>query len=86
MYLARIVGNATSVVAHPSVKGQTLLICQQIEPDGQDLGEPFIAIDGQHGAGIGSRVIVSTDGLHARELAHDPHSPLRNAVIGVVDD
>lgn len=86
MFLARIVGNATSVVAHPSVRGQTLFICQPIGKEGGDEGEPFVAVGAKLGAGIGSRVIVSTDGIHARDLAHDPHSPIRNSVIGVVDD
>lgn len=86
MLFARIVGNASSVVAHRSVRGQTLFVCQPIDDSGADLGEPFIACGGRHGAGWGSRVIVSTDGQHARELVKDPHSPLRNMIVGVVDD
>jgi microcompartment protein CcmK/EutM len=44
-----------------------------------------VAID-LFGAGLHQRVFVSTDGIGARGIVHDEHSPVRNFVQGVIDD
>ena len=31
------------------------------------------------------RVILSTDGSATRDLVKDPHTPLRNLIVGIVD-
>ncbi len=85
MILARIDGNAVATVAHPSLKGLRLLICQPIDSEGNEVGEPSIAFDEQ-GAGLHSKVFFTTDGSAARDACGDEHSPLRNMVAGVVDD
>lgn len=85
MILSRIDGSAVATVAHPSLKGLRLLICQPIDAQGNDAGDPTIAFDEQ-GAGLHSRVFFTTDGSAARQAAGDEHSPLRNMVAGVVDD
>lgn len=86
MLLCRVVGNAVATHAHPSLKGRKLLLCQQENPEGRSLREPpFVAID-LFGAGMHQRVFVSTDGIGARDLVHDEHSPVRNFIQGVIDD
>lgn len=85
MNLARIDGNAVATVAHPSLRGLSLLICQPIDEQGRDCGDPVVAFD-QQGAGIGDRVFYTTDGSAAREVAGDEHSPLRNMIVGIVDE
>jgi len=85
MFLARVVGHATSTVRHPSLRGRTLLLCQPVDDEGAAWGEPSLAV-AEHGAGIGATVMVSADGLHARHLVRDERAPLRNAIIGVIDD
>jgi microcompartment protein CcmK/EutM len=63
-----------------------MLLCQREDPEGNPEGEPpFVAID-LFGAGMHQRVFVSTDGIGARGIVHDEHSPVRNFVQGVIDD
>lgn len=85
MQLVRIDGNVTSSHAHPSLKGCLLLICQPLGFDGKDLGEPVLAIGG-HGAGLHSQVVMLADGSTAQAMVADKLSPLRNVVLGVVDE
>lgn len=85
MTLARVDGSAVATIGHPTLKGWKLLICQPIDPDGSDIGEPVMAIDAQ-GAGIGTKVIFSTDGSATRSAVHDDRSPLRNMVVALVDN
>ncbi|MGF1448429.1 MAG: EutN/CcmL family microcompartment protein [Opitutales bacterium] len=84
MQLARVDGNITATICHPSMRGWRTLICQPIAEDGSDAGQPMLAID-PHGAGLHARVIVSTDGMATRGRVEDVHSPLRNMVIGLAD-
>jgi microcompartment protein CcmK/EutM len=80
------VGNAVATHCHPSLKGFTMLLCQQEQDDGTPTGDaPFVAID-LFGAGLHQRVFVSTDGIAARGIVHDEHSPVRNFVQGVIND
>lgn len=85
MLLARIDGTVVAAVAHPSVKGWRLLICQPLTSDGEASGSPVVAIDNL-GAGLHSRAILSSDGRSVREELGDPHSPIRYRVIGLVDE
>lgn len=72
--------------AHPSLRGFTMLLCQKEEADGTPSADPpFVAID-LFGAGMHQRVFVSTDGIGARDIVHDDHSPVRNFIQGIIDD
>ena len=84
MQLARIDGVITSTVCHPSMRGHRMVICQPLDDQGREEGQPVLALD-PHGAGLHQRVIFSTDGSATRELVRDEHSPLRNLVLAVVD-
>ena len=80
MRIATIRGYATSTVKHPSLQGRTLLIA---EPDSPDLA-PQIVLDNL-GAGIGQKVLISSDGSEARRMVGDELSPARWSVLGVID-
>ncbi len=84
MIPALVVGHAVSNHAHPSLKGAKLLVCQPVDAEGGAAGSPMVAVD-LFGAGMHSKVFVSTDGLGARHLVHDDHSPVRNFIQGVID-
>ena len=85
MQLARIVGNAVMTCAHNSVRGSALFLCQPIDESGAEISDPVIAIS-PFGGGIGSKVVISTDGASARGYAGDPKSPLRNSIICILDE
>ncbi len=84
MFLAQVVGHAVSSFSHPSMKGYKLLLCQALDPEHGLTGAPMVAID-LFGAGLHSKVFVSTDGLGARHIVHDNKSPIRNFIQGIVD-
>jgi ethanolamine utilization protein EutN len=85
MMHCRVDGTAISSTCHPSLQGWRLVICQPINEDGVDQGQPVLAIDPYH-AGLHQRVLVTTDGIGTRHRVHDDNSPLRNMVMGILDD
>ena len=84
MIPAQVVGHAVSSHCHPSLKGCKMLLCQPLDADGKAQGAPMVAID-LFGAGLHSKVFVSTDGVGARHMVHDEKSPVRNFIQGVID-
>ena len=85
MMLCRVDGNLTATVKHKSANGWRLILCQPIGADGMESGPLTVAID-PLGAGLHSRVLVSTDGKHTSDLVNDRHTPLRNCIVALVDD
>ena len=85
MILARVEGSVIATRKHPSLTGWRLIICQPIEHDGTPNGAPQVAID-PHGAGMHQRVIISSDGLAARNTVGDPKSPVRWMITAIVDE
>ena len=65
---------------HKSLNGWRLLIAI---PDSPDLA-PQIVLDSL-GAGIGQKVLISSDGSEARKLVGDQRSPARWTVLGIID-
>ena len=84
MLHARIDGHATATIAHPSLRGQRIVLCTPIDEFGADAGMPIAAVD-PIGAGRHSRVFITTDGSWTQNTVHDDHSPIRNQVIGLID-
>ncbi|MCE0499792.1 MAG: EutN/CcmL family microcompartment protein [Methylacidiphilales bacterium] len=80
MRIATIKGHVTSTIRHGSFKGQRLLIAV---PDSPDVA-PQVVLD-PLGAGIGQKVIISSDGSEARKIVGDEHSPARWSVLGIID-
>lgn len=84
MLLAIVNGLATATVAHPSLRGQRIVLCSPINESGAVTGSPVAALD-PIGAGRDTRVFITTDGSHTQQRLNDPTSPLRNEVVGLVD-
>ncbi len=84
MLYARIDGHATATIAHPSLRGQKLVLCTPVDAHGADAGAPFAAVD-PIGAGRHSLVFITTDGSWTQGTVHDRTSPIRNQVIGIID-
>jgi ethanolamine utilization protein EutN len=80
-----VVGRATSTVKHPTMQGQKLMIVQAHMADGRSVdADPVIAVDCV-GAGIGERVLFSSDGKYTREFLKADATPVRWAIIGICD-
>lgn len=84
MYFARVDGHATSTVCHPTLQGQIIVICTPIDEKGKATGAPFAAMD-PLGAGLHSKVMISTDGSFTAQRLGTRQCPLRNEIIGIID-
>ncbi len=84
MLSATIQGYATSTIKHCSLEGWRLLIAQPQAPDGAPDGPPQVVIDNL-GAGIGQKVIISSDGSESRKIVGDERSPARWNVLAIID-
>lgn len=84
MILARVVGHAVSALHHPSLRGARLLICESVDTEGRLSGKPMLCADWQ-GAGLHDDVFITTDGESVQPHITDPHCPLRNVIVGLID-
>jgi ethanolamine utilization protein EutN len=84
MQIGRVVGHAVATVKHPSMNGWRLLLVQMLGTKEQADGEPILAIDNL-GAGVGSRVILTSEGGAVRQLVGAKDSPIRWMVLGMCD-
>jgi ethanolamine utilization protein EutN len=84
MLIARVVGDMVATRKHPSHAGRNLLLVQPLELDGSNRGAAVIALDAI-GAGVGDKVLLTTDGFAAMSCVDQMQSPIDMAVIGFID-
>lgn len=85
MYTGIVLGNATATVKHPSMQGCKLLLVMALQADGRSIeGDPILVVD-TLGAGKGEKVMITSDGIGARELLGSNASPVRWTVLGIPD-
>ncbi len=85
MYLAKVMGKATSTLKHPSMEGTKLLLVMALQADGRSIeGDPILVVD-KLGAGLGEMVMITSDGIGAREMLKNDKSPVRWTVLGIPD-
>ena len=85
MQVALVVGHAQSTVKHDTLENQKLLLAQPLMMDGKSPdGPPLLVVD-RMGAGSKEKVIITSDGKAIREMFNVENSPIRWAVMGIVD-
>ncbi|MEM7557595.1 MAG: EutN/CcmL family microcompartment protein [Planctomycetota bacterium] len=85
MQVAMVVGHSSSTVKHATLEGQKLLVTQPLMADGVSPdGAPLLVVD-RFGAGAGEKVVITSDGKAIREMFNVENSPIRWAVMGIVD-
>jgi ethanolamine utilization protein EutN len=84
MQRARVVGQAVATAKHRSLAGWKLLVVQPLGVENRPDEFPLLAVDAL-GAGVGSTVILTSDGRSARELIGSPNTPVRYTTIGIED-
>ena len=85
MLIARVIGDVVATQKDPSHHARKILLVQPLNLDGSDRGEAVLALDAVD-AGIGERVLLSTEGFCAMTAVGRPNSPIDAAVIGVIDE
>jgi ethanolamine utilization protein EutN len=84
MLIGRVIGDVVATQKAASHEGMKLLVVQPLNLDGSDRGEAVVAVDAVD-AGVGERVLLSTEGFSAMTSVGRPNSPIDTAVIGVID-
>lgn len=84
MLIARVIGDVVATQKHPSHHGRKALLVQPLNLDGTDRGVAVVALDAVD-AGVGDRVLLTTEGFSAMTAVGRPESPIDMAVIGVID-
>jgi len=85
MLIARVIGDVVATQKDPSHHARKILLVQPLNLDGSDRGGAVLALDAVD-AGIGERVLLSTEGFSAMTAVGRPNSPIDAAVIGVIDE
>ena len=83
MILARIIGTVVATRKDPRLEGKKLLICQPVNPQGEDEKGYLIAVDTVH-AGYREKVLV-VSGSSARMASGCKDTPVDAAIVGIVD-
>jgi ethanolamine utilization protein EutN len=84
MLIAKVVGELVATQKHASHEGLKLLLVQPLNLDGSDRGDAVVAVDAVD-AGVGDRVLLTTEGFSAMTSVGRPQSPIDMAVIGFID-
>ena len=84
MLIGRVIGEVVATRKHESHEGLKALIVQPLNLDGTDRGDALVAVDAVD-AGIGDRVLLTTEGFSAMTSVERPQSPIDMAVVGVID-
>ena len=84
MIIARVIDNIVATRKHQSHVARKILLVQPLDLEGQDAGDPIVALDAVS-AGIGDRVLVVQEGFSAMTSVGRPNSPIDASVIGVID-
>lgn len=85
MLVGRIIGDVVATQKDASHAGRKILVVQPLNLDGSDRGEAVLALDAVD-AGIGERVLLSTEGFSAMTAVGRPNSPIDSAVVGIIDE
>ena len=84
MQIGEVIGHATATVKHLTLSGWRLAVVQPLDARGAADGAPILAID-QLGSARRDKVMISSDGKGVREMVGAENTPIRWAVIGLVD-
>jgi ethanolamine utilization protein EutN len=84
MLIGRVIGDIVATQKAASHEGRKILVVQPLNLDGSDRGEAVLALDAVS-AGIGERVLLTTEGFSAMTSVGRPNSPIDSAVIGIID-
>jgi len=84
MLIARVVGEVVATQKHASHEGLKLLLVQPLNLDGSNRGNAVVAMDAVD-AGVGDKVLLSTEGFSAMTSVGRTNSPIDMSVIGFID-
>jgi ethanolamine utilization protein EutN len=82
---ARVIGNLVATQKYQGLDGVKFLVVQPLDASRQPDGEPYVAVDATHQAGLDELVFVIASKEAAFALPNN-FVPVDAAVVGIVDD
>ncbi|MEN6603693.1 MAG: EutN/CcmL family microcompartment protein [Bryobacteraceae bacterium] len=84
MLIGRVIGEIVATRKHETHEERKILLVQPLNLDGSERGAAFVALDAVD-AGVGDRVLLTTEGFSAFTSVGYKKAPIDMAVIGIVD-
>lgn len=84
MFLARVKRKVIASAKHPAYDGKRVFVVQKVNPEGEDMGEEWLAMD-YVCAGINDIVICGGGPGVAKEVFQLDLAPIRTLIIAIVD-
>lgn len=85
MILAKVLGNIVATQKNRRYENASVMLCQQITPEGEETGNTLLALDSVE-AGVGDIVLIVQEGWSASTAATgEPGAAIDSAIVGVVD-
>ena len=85
MYIGKVIGTVVATIKISHLEGRKLLLVEQLNLKGQEVGYYDIAVDVAQ-AGPGDTVLVMDEGNGARQILGLDPGAVRAVVVGVVDE
>lgn len=85
MYIGKVIGTVVATIKISHLEGRKLLLVEQLNLEGQEVGYYDIAVDAAQ-AGPGDTVLVIDEGNGARQILGLDPGAVRAVVVGVVDE
>jgi ethanolamine utilization protein EutN len=83
MFFGRVIGTLVATVKDEKLKGHKLLVVQKVNYDGEDEGNPIIAMDFVQ-AGTGDFVFLAK-GKDAAFPLKNRNTPIEAGIMGIID-
>jgi len=84
VFLARVKRKVIASAKHPAYEGKRVFVVQKVNPDGQEVGEEWLAMD-YVSAGTGDLVVCGGAPGVAREVFQLDLAPIRTLIVAIVD-
>lgn len=85
MILAKVLGNVVATQKNVRYEGARVMLCEQINPEGEASGNTLLALDAVD-SGVGDTVLIVQEGFGASTAATGkPGAAIDSAIVGVVD-
>ena len=85
MNLALVIGNVVSTDKYEAYEARKLMLVQKLTLDGRAIGNPTIAVD-YVDAGVGDVVLLGAAPGLASVVFNYPKAPIRELIMGVIDN
>ncbi len=85
MFLARVKKRVVSAQKHSAYQAKTVFVVQPVRPDGEEVGNEWVAMD-YVGAGVGDIVVCGGAPGVSKMVFNLESAPIRTLIMAIVDE